>query len=94
MPGPRCCACSLLDPASGRGLELWTDAPGVVVYSGGFLPDGPEVNGGGHCAPSCAVALEAQDLPDCSHLAPACFRPTLPGEVWRRVIQYRFHLPT
>lgn len=86
-------ACSLLDPASGRGMELWTDAPGVVVYSGGFLPYGPEVNGGGHCAPSCAVALEAQDLPDCSRLYPAAFRPTLPGEVWKRVIQYRFHLP-
>lgn len=86
-------ACVLGDRRRGRWMELWTDAPGVVLYSGGFLPAGLEVNGGQRSVPSCAVALEAQDLPDCSQLAPACFRPTLPGEVWRRVIQYRFHLP-
>lgn len=86
-------ACSLRDPAGGRGLELWTDAPGVVLYSGGFLPEGPALNGGRRCAPSCAVALEAQDLPDCSRLYPAAFRPTLPGQIWRRVIQYRLPLP-
>lgn len=86
-------ACALRDCRSGRWMELWTDAPAVVLYSGGFLPAGLEVNGGRRSAPSYAVALEAQDLPDCSRLAPACFRPTLPGEVWRRVIQFRFHLP-
>ena len=86
-------ACALRDHRSGRWMELWTDTPAVVLYSGGFLPAGLEVNGGQRSAPSCAVALEAQDLPDCSRLAPECFRPTLPGEVWRRVIQFRFHLP-
>ena len=86
-------ACSLSDPASGRRLELLTDAPGVVLYSGGFLPNGLTLNGSRRCVPSCAVALEAQDLPDCSRLYPASFRPTLPGETWRRVIQYRLHLP-
>lgn len=86
-------ACALRDPRGGRELELWTDAPGVVVYSGGFLPAGLEVNGGGRSVPSCAIALEAQDLPDCSRLYPSAFRPALPGEVWRRVIQFRFHLP-
>lgn len=40
-------------------MELWTDAPGVVLYSGGFLPEGLEVNGGRRSVPSCAVALEA-----------------------------------
>lgn len=87
-------ACALRDCHSGRRMELWTDAPAVVLYSGGFLPAGLDVNGGRRSVPSCAAALEAQDLPDCSRLAPACFRPTLPGKVWRRVIQYRFHLPT
>lgn len=86
-------ACVLRDPDSGRQLELFTDAPGVVVYSGGFLPAGLELCGGQRSVPSCAVALEAQDLPDCSRLSPGAFRPTLPGEVWRRVIQYRFRLP-
>ncbi len=86
-------ACSLCDPSSGRRLELWTDAPGVVLYSGGFLPAGLALNGGRRCAPSCAVALEAQDLPDCSRLYPAAFRPTPPGQVYRRVIQYRLRLP-
>lgn len=86
-------ACSLRDPESGRVMELFTDAPGVVMYSGGFLPEGLELNGSQRSVPSCAVALEAQDLPDCSRLFPSAFRPTLPGEVWQRVIQYRFQLP-
>ena len=86
-------ACFLRDPISGRRLEFLTDAPGVVLYSGGFLPEGLTLNGDCRCVPSCAVALEAQDLPDCSRLYPAAFRPTLPGEIWRRVIQYRLHFP-
>lgn len=86
-------ACVLRDPDSGRQLELFTDAPGVVVYSGGFLPAGLELCGGQRSVPSCAVALEAQDLPDCSRLSPGNFRPALPGQVWRRVIQFRFRLP-
>jgi len=86
-------ACLLRDSVSGRGMELLTDAPGIVFYSGGFLPEGLELNDGRSSAPSCAVALEAQDLPDCSRLRPAAFRPTFPGEIYRRVIQYRLHLP-
>lgn len=86
-------ACVLRDPRSGREMELWTDAPGVVLYSGGFLPFGMELSGGQCSSPSCAIALEAQDLPDGSRLHPPAFRPTLPGEIWRRTIQYRFHLP-
>lgn len=86
-------ACALSDSASGRRIELLTDASGMVLYSGGFLPEGLALNAGRRSMASCAVALEAQDLPDCSRLYPEAFRATLPGEVWRRVIQFRFHLP-
>ena len=27
-----------VDPASGRGMELWTTLPGVQLYTGNFLP--------------------------------------------------------
>ncbi|MEG0639430.1 MAG: aldose epimerase family protein [Clostridia bacterium] len=46
-------AALLQDPASGRRLRLYTDQPALRLYSGGYL-----------AAHSCAVALEAEALPN------------------------------
>lgn len=69
-------AATLLDPASGRRLRLYTDHPCVTVYSGGFLP-----------VPGCAIALEAQGHPESPFAPPQTLRP---GEVYSRRIVYRF----
>lgn len=57
-------ACTLHDPVSGRRMALWTDQPGVQVYSGNFLNG--TLAGKGGLAPRMgdAVCLEPQGWPD------------------------------
>ena len=70
LPQPVRKACILSDPVSGHSITLYTDAPALVVYSGGFLDDSIGFPDGTHSCPSCAIALEAQDVPDSPHVLP------------------------
>lgn len=79
----------LISPESGICMTLDTDAPAIVLYTGGFLDSRTRL-AGGSAIPGCAVAMEAQDVPDPFHL-PGCSPNILrPGEVWRRRISWRF----
>ena len=81
---------TLRDPASGRSMEVWSDAPGVQFYSGNFL-DGsiPGKEGAAYPARS-GLCLETQHFPD-SPNQPAFPSPALnPGEVYRSTTEYRF----
>src|ERR1035437_4769655 len=74
--GMRRCA-RLTDPASGRVLEVFTDQPGVQLYSGNSL-DGSHVGTGGHAyRQGDGVALETQHLPDSPN------HPAFPSTVLR-----------
>lgn len=80
----------LCHPESGRTLTLETDAPALVVYTGGFLGPETALAGGGVAAAGCAFALEPQLMPDAPrHMADA-LPLLLPGGVFRRKISYRF----
>ena len=60
-------AAVLADPPSGRVLEVFTDRPGLQVYTGNFF-DGSQVGTGGTAyAEAAGVALEAQAWPDAVH---------------------------
>lgn len=50
-------------PASGRVLEVFTDQPGVQLYSGNGL-DGNIGKGGLHYKKYGAVCLECENYPD------------------------------
>ncbi|RKX89269.1 MAG: galactose-1-epimerase [Spirochaetes bacterium] len=50
-------AVEVRDPVSGRKLTLYTDRPGVQLYTGNFLQGTPFQKNGGFC-------LEPQDFPD------------------------------
>jgi len=78
------------DPASGRVLEVYTDQPGVQMYTGNKLDGSFAGHSGVIYRQSAGLALEPQDFPDAPH-HPA-FPPTVlrPGDVYHRVIQYRF----
>lgn len=84
----------LYDPKSGRKLELFTDAPCLVLYSGGFLSGAPQIETlNRRAAPplsSCALALEAQDFPNApnSPLFPCTFLS--PDKTAERNITFRF----
>ena len=76
------CAARLTSPDSGLVLSLSTNQPALVLYSGGFLEGG--------ATPGCALAMEAQHVPDPFHLPgqrPAILRP---GETYLCEIEWRF----
>lgn len=78
-----------LSAPDGMKLEVWTDQPGMQVYTGNYIPDGmatpegPTVRRGG-------VALETQ------HFADSVNQPQFPsvilrpGETYHSVTEYRF----
>ena len=69
-------------------LHLYTDAPCLVVYSGGFIDKGLPLGPGLETSESCAIALEAQDIPDApnQHFMP--YHITRAGDVYERNIMY------
>src|SRR5713226_6499270 len=57
-------AARVLEPVSGRVLEVWTTEPGVQFYTGNFL-DGKTIGKGGVTYPRrSAFCLETQHFPD------------------------------
>lgn len=83
-------AATLIHPASGRRLDLFTNAPYLVFYTGGFLGSNTLLDEGGHAVASCAYALEPQDMPDAPHHLGTDLSLLHPGQVWERTITYHF----
>ena len=82
-------AAKLFCPESGIRMTLRTDRNAVVFYSGGFLDAQTQLKSGG-CVPGCALALEAQEVPDPFHLAGRTAPVLMPGEPWQREISWEF----
>ena len=53
-----------VDPASGRGLRLYTNQPGVQLYTGSYLPEGLPGKTGAIYGPRAGFTLETQVWPD------------------------------
>lgn len=71
-------AARVVEPTSGRTLEVLTDQPGVQLYTANFFPvDGIECAGGVRFGPHGAFCLETQNFPD------AVNQPRFPKSVWR-----------
>ena len=83
-------AARLRDPASGRSLAVWTTAPGLQLYTGGFL-DGTLVGTSGRpYRQGDGVALETQahpDTPNRPELGSVVLRP---GETYTSRTEWRF----
>jgi len=82
-------AARLTAPDGGLSLTLRTDQPALVLYSGGFLDGATRLARGG-ATPGCAVALEAQPVPDPFHLPGQKAELLRPGEEYRREIRWAF----
>jgi aldose 1-epimerase len=54
----------VVDPHSGRSLELWSDQPGLQFYSGNFLDATTHGKSGGLYREGDAIVLEPQGFPD------------------------------
>ena len=85
----RACAARLYAPSTGIRMTMDTDQPAIVLYSGGFLNEKNRIVDG-VASPGCAVALEAQQLPDPFHLPGVRPEPLRPGDRFRREIVWRF----
>ena len=82
-------AARLHSPDSGIRMTIETDQPALVFYSGGGFDSRPRMNGES-AGPGCALALEAQGMPDPFHLAGSQADIVRPGERWQRYIRWRF----
>lgn len=90
-------AARLLDPASGRALQVWCTAPGVQVFAGHGLKGNPACDlgrGAEHGSwlwqPGDGICLEPMELPDAPNHPAFHARWWQPGAVVRGAIVYRF----
>ncbi len=74
---------SMVSSAGDLTLELWSDQPGVHVYTGSALASGG-------LAPFAGVALEPQHFPDSVHHASWPSTVLRPGEAYAWVSEARF----
>lgn len=77
------------DGKSGRVMELWTNAPGVQLYTGNMLK-GVVGKGGFVYEPHAAVCLETQGFPDSVNHPNFPSQIVNPGEVYRHHMLYKF----
>jgi aldose 1-epimerase len=91
LDGPpfRAPAARLVDPATGRALEVLTDQPGLQLYTGQHLA-GLDGKGGHAIARFGGVCLEAQGLPDAVHHAHFPSVVLRPGQFYRQVVVWTF----
>ena len=82
-------AARVREPASGRSMEVWTDQPGVQLYTGNFL-DNVAGAGGAVFGPQDGLCLETQNYPDAVN-RPRFPSPFLrPGERYESTTVHRF----
>ncbi|WP_438865463.1 aldose epimerase family protein [Neptunicella sp.] len=75
-------AATVLEPVSGRVLEVYSNQPGMQFYSGNYLD--------GRFAPYSGLCLEPQAFPDAPN-QPAFPNAILqPGEIYQHKMIYRF----
>lgn len=79
----------LVDPASGRVLEVLSTEPGVQFYAGNFL-DGTLIGKGGHVyRMGDGIALEPQKFPDAPNHKDFVSTRLDPGQTYRHSMIYR-----
>lgn len=83
-------AVRIVEPSSGRALELTTNEPGVQIYTCGMMPEGVPGRSGARYGKFAGLTLETQKYPD-SPNNPAFPSAALnPGETYRHVMDFRF----
>ncbi len=82
-------AMTLKGDRTGLEMEVWTDLPGIQIYSSGAYPE-ETGKAGKTYGRFCAVALETQNYPDAVN-QPAFPESVLrPGETYHTRTEYRF----
>lgn len=76
---------------TGLSMEVWTDRPGLQLYTGNFIEDGWAMKDGRKLSRRCYLALEAQAYPDSPNRPDYPSVTIRPGEIYRAKTEYRFH---
>jgi len=83
-------AARVVEPTTGRVMEVWTTEPGVQFYTGNFL-DGKTVGKGGLTYPRrSAFCLETQHYPDSPNQPKFPSVVLKPGERYHTITTYKF----
>jgi aldose 1-epimerase len=82
-------AATVLEPKSGRYMEVWTTEPGVQFYGGNFMA-GDVGKGGKTYVHRGALALETQHYPDSPNQPSFPSVVLRPGETYHQTCIYKF----
>lgn len=77
------------DPASGRGFELWSNQPGLQMYSGNFFDATSHGKDKKIYRMGDALVMEPQIFPDAPNQKNFPNARLAPGETYRNVMTYR-----
>ncbi|MBJ7499553.1 MAG: galactose mutarotase [Sphingopyxis sp.] len=77
------------DPASGRGFELWSNQPGLQMYSGNFFDATSHGKSRKIYRMGDALVMEPQIFPDAPNQKNFPVARLAPGETYRNVMTYR-----
>jgi aldose 1-epimerase len=83
-------AAKVVDPISGREMEVWTTQPGVQLYTANWLNGTIKGKGGVAYKRFDAVCLETQNYPDAVNHANFPSAILRPGEVFHAETIYKF----
>jgi aldose 1-epimerase len=83
-------AARVIEPASGRVLEVWTTEPGVQFYTGNFLDGRTPGKGGATYPRRNAFCLETQHFPDSPNQPKFPSVIIKPGERYHTITTYKF----
>jgi aldose 1-epimerase len=90
-PGePISLAARVVDPQTGRVLEVWTDQPGVQFYTGNFLDGSVRGKEGISYTKRSALCLETQHFPDSPNHPKFPSTVLMPGERYHTTTIYKF----
>lgn len=88
--GGRHLAATVVEPLSGRLLEVTTTEPGLQFYSGAFITPGEAGKAGAIHQPRCGFCLETQHFPDAPNRPEFPSTILRPGETYRTTTAFRF----
>jgi aldose 1-epimerase len=84
-------AARVVDPASGRVMEILTDQPAIHLYTANFLDGSPGKNGVPYAART-ALCLETETFPDAANQPAFPTTVLRPGETYRHTLVHRFSI--
>ena len=92
-PGdPFSLAARVLEPKTGRVMEVWTTEPGVQFYTGNFLDGSLKGKGGVSYTKRSAFCLETQHFPDSPNKPEFPSTELKPGQRYHTTTVYKFSM--